>query len=168
MGPLEKYFHIIAARNCPLYAVGNRFKLSGIGFECMDKKPICLFLARSISEIVISSLNRQKANRTKPTSGEYNCPGCSGLIKFMAEDEKQYQTQHMRMLAALERRKQMDQVGSMISLLSTFSFFQALEEDSLKEIISSTSMRKYEPGQTLLLRGQPGTHVRFHRPFCYR
>ena len=160
MGPLEKYFHIITARNCPLYSAGNRFKLSGIGFECLDKKPVCLFLARTISEIAVSSLDSEKAaDKAKRGSGDFNCPGCSGLIKFTAEDEKQYQTPHMRMLAAVDRRRQMDQVGSMISLLSSFSFFQALEEDSMKEIVSSTSMRKYAPGQTLLLRGQPSTHL---------
>ncbi len=65
----------------------------------------------------------------------------------------------MQLLATAERRKQMEQVGSILNLLTNFSFFQALEEDSLKEIISSTAMRKYTPGQTILLRGQPGTSM---------
>jgi len=160
MGPLDKYFHIIATRNCPLYSTGDRFKLSGIGFECIDRKPICIFLARTISEIAVSSLNKEKREmKAKKAPNELNCPGCTGLIKFTAEDDKEFQTPHMRMLALAERRQQMEQIGSMITLLSTFSFFQALEEDSLKEIISFTSMRKFAPGQTVLLRGQAGTNM---------
>jgi CRP/FNR family cyclic AMP-dependent transcriptional regulator len=160
MGFLEKYFHIVTTRNCPLYDTGNRFKLSGIGFECLEKKPVCLFLAKTISEIAVFSLDEAKPSvKPKPGNQEYNCPGCSGFIKFSAEDDKHYATPHMQMLAAAERRKQMDQMGSIINLLSSFSFFQALEEDSLKEIISCTTLRKYQPGQTVLLRGQNGTSM---------
>lgn len=160
MGLLEKYFHIITTRNCPIYETGNRFKLSGLGFESVDRKPVCLFLARTISEIAMTSLDENKrGNKLGIEAKEFNCPGCSGLIKFSAEDDKGFQTPHMQLLAAAERRRQMEQFGSMISLLSTFSFFKALEEDSLKDIISSTSMRKYPKGQTVLLRGQQGASM---------
>lgn len=160
MGLLEIYFRIITTRNCPLYETGNRFKLSGLGFSSLDKKPICLFLARSISEIAMASLDEEKKdNNAKMQGGEYNCPGCSGLIKFSAEGDKGYQTPHMQLLATAERRKQMQQLGSILNLLTSFSFFQALEEDSLKEIISSTEMRKYMAGQTILLRGQAGASM---------
>lgn len=143
-----------------MYEAGNRFKLSGLGLSSLEKKPVCLFLARSIAEIAMASLDEGKKDaKAKKQGGEYNCPGCSGLIKFSAEDDKGFQTPHMQLLATAERRKQMQQVGSILNLLTNFSFFQALEEDSLKEIISSTAMRKYAPGQTILLRGQPGTSM---------
>lgn len=158
MGLIEIYFQIITTRNCPFYEAGNRFKLSGLGFTSLERKPICLFLAKSVSEIAMTSLNgEKKEKKAKSQGGEHNCPGCSGLVKFRGEDDGGYQTPHMRMLASAERRKEMHQVGSVLHLLSNFSFFQALDEDSLKEIISSTAMRKYIPGQTILLRGQPGT-----------
>ncbi len=57
---LEIYFQIITTRNCPMYEAGNRFKLSGLGFSSLDKKPICLFLAKSISEIAMTSLDEEK------------------------------------------------------------------------------------------------------------
>ena len=160
MASLEKYFHIITTRNCPMYETGNRFKLSGLGFESLEKKPVCLFLARSISEISVTSPEEDKsADTEKKQAKEFNCPGCSGLVKFSIEDNKGYQTQHMQLLASAERRRQMQQYGSMISFLSNFSFFKAMEENSLKEIISSTTIRQYPRGQTVLLRGQQGSSM---------
>lgn len=160
MGFLEKYFHIITTRNCPLYDKGNRFKLSGVGFECLEKKPVCLFLAKTISEIAVFSLDETKPiGKPKHANQEYNCPGCSGFIKFSAEEDKHYATPHMQILAAAERRRQMNQTGSIINLLSSFPFFQALDEDILKEIVFYTTLRKYQPGQTVLLRGQNGTNM---------
>lgn len=160
MASLEKYFHIITTRNCPMYETGNRFKLSGLGIESLEKKPVCLFLSKSISEIVMTATDEDKSeDKTKKQAREFNCSGCSGLIKFSAEENKGYQTQHMQLLAAAERRRQMEKYGSMISFLSNFSFFKAMEENSLKEIIASTSIRQYAKGQAVLMRGQQGANM---------
>lgn len=152
MALLDRHFTIVDVRNCPMYGKGDLFTLKGLALHFGNDKPTCLFLARSITETILTEIENKETMKNR----EYNCPGCSGLIKFVAEGSQKYRTMHMQMLAAAERRRRMQQMGPLVGLLSTFSFFRALEEDSLKEIIDCTVMRKFEAGETILRRGQPG------------
>lgn len=152
MSLLDRHFTITETRNCPMYGKGDRFTLNGLALQFDEAKPTCLFLARSLTETILTEIEDKDAIRNR----EYNCPGCSGLIKFVAEGSRKYRTIHMQMLAAAERRRRMQQMGPLVGLLSTFSFFRALEEDSLKEIIDCTVMRRFEAGETILRKGQPG------------
>ncbi len=157
MGFLERQFIIAEARNCPLYRQGERFSLSGISFFPPARKPACLLLVRTLSSILLDDTEVDSAAKAKGRS--YNCTGCTGIIKFTSTGQRQFFTQHMQMVAAAEQRKKLERFGSLVGMLAKFSFFRALDEQSLKDIIACAVMRTFPAGATILRRNQPGKYL---------
>lgn len=165
---LEAQFKIIDAKDCPLYEEGEEFSLSGVALQPPPGKPACLFLAREITEIVVEKMEAaaDSGPGAKPQEGkkpkkEFNCSGCTGLIKFVHVQETKFYTPQMRMLAAVENREQSRKMGSLFSMMNTFSFFRTLEEGSLKDIFSCLAMETFPAGKVILHRGHPGRHLYF-------
>lgn len=166
---LEAHFKIIGARDCPLYAEGEEFRLSGVALHPPAAKPTCLFLAREVTAIVVEKmeadashdLREREDKRERREKKEFNCSGCSGLIKFTYVEEAKFYTPQMRMLAAAENRHQSRRMGSLFSLMNTFSFFQVLEEESLKAIFSCLIMKNFRAEEFILHRGHPGHYLYF-------
>ncbi|RJX26902.1 MAG: DUF4388 domain-containing protein [Desulfurivibrio sp.] len=163
---LEAQFKIVSARDCPLYAEGEEFRLSGVALHPPAGKPACLFLAREITEIVVEKMGSDSIavlseKRGKKDKKEFNCSGCSGLIKFAYVEESKFYTPQMRMLAAAENREQSREMGPLFSLMNTFSFFQTLEEESLKDIFSCLAMKNFRPDELILHRGHAGRYLYF-------
>jgi CRP/FNR family cyclic AMP-dependent transcriptional regulator len=163
---LEAQFKIISAKDCPLYTEGEEFRLSGVALHPPAGKPACLFLAREITEIVIEKMGADSTpglgeKKEKKDKKEFNCSGCSGLIKFAYIEETKFYTPQMRMLAAAENREQSRKMGPLFSMMNTFSFFQTLEEDSLKDIFSCLTMKNFRADEMVLHRGHPGRYLHF-------
>jgi len=163
---LEAQFKIISAKDCPLYTEGEEFRLSGVALHPPAGKPACLFLAREITEIVVEKMGADSTpglseKKEKKDKKEFNCSGCSGLIKFAYIEETKFYTPQMRMLAAAENREQSRKMGSLFSMMNTFSFFQTLEEDSLKDIFSCLTMKNFRPDEMVLHSGHPGRYLYF-------
>ncbi|OKY76871.1 MAG: hypothetical protein BM485_02065 [Desulfobulbaceae bacterium DB1] len=163
---LEAQFRIVDAKDCPLYAEGEEFSLSGVALHPPPGKPACLFLAREITAIVVEKMEADSGSATKnqeekKSRKEFNCSGCTGLIKFAYIQETKFFTPQMRMLAAVESRDQSRKMGSLFSMMNTFSFFQTLEEESLKDIFSCLTLENFPAGKIILHRGHPGRYLYF-------
>ncbi len=156
MGILERQFIIAEARNCPMYRQGDRFSVSGIAFLPPSRKPACLLLARSLSTAL---LDDPEATGSAATTRSYNCPGCTGVVKFSTSGSRRFLTPHMQMLAAVDARRKLERFGSLVGMLAKFSFFQALDDQSLKEIIACAQMRSFAPGSVILRRNEPGKRL---------
>jgi len=152
MSLLETFFTISEVRSCPLYAIRDNFTFTGIALIPPRNKPTCVFLARIMTEIVLGNMETEVANPGRSERREFNCPGCTGLVKLEIT-EKRYQTLHMKMLATAERRQRSENAGSMVGLFSTFPFFQALDAKSLKDIITCLVKRDYQAGAVILKKG---------------
>ncbi len=100
-------------------------------------------------------------NKRKKDKKEFNCSGCSGLIKLAYVEEAKFHTPQMRMLAAIENRNQSREMGPLVGLMNTFSFFEMLDEESLKEIFSCLVMRNFQTDEIILHRGHPGRYLYF-------
>lgn len=159
MSVLELEFIITWVRECPLYDLNDRFKLDGVALSFPKKKPACLFLSRVITEIVIENMDSAVSGRLEIAGREFSCPGCTGIIKFAYSEEKKYHTVQMALLAAADKRKQGQEISSLVSLLGSFSFFQALDEESLKDVTSCLKMHSFRPGEFILRRGETGKHL---------
>ena len=157
MDLLEANFGIMEARNCPMYEVGDSFALHGLSFMPPEDKPACLFLAKGLADILLNYLDHQ-AKGEDALLKEYNCPGCTGIIKFGPFDSSnpQFLTPHMHMVAAAEVRKKAVQSDSLLEMLSTFSFFQAMEKGHLREIAERLQQKQYDAGQIIVQKGKPG------------
>ena len=156
MDLLEANFGIVKARNCPMYKTGDSFALLGLSLYPPEGKPACLFLAKGLADILLQYLD--KASSGGKLEKEYNCPGCTGIIKFGPIDSSnpEFLTPHMQMLAAAEVKEKSLQSESLLEMLSTFSFFQAMEKGHLKEIIDRLQQKLYSSGQVIVQKGKPG------------
>jgi CRP-like cAMP-binding protein len=157
MSLLEAEFIITAANDCPMYEVDDVFSLSGLALTFPHEKPTCLFLTKEITEILVSGkLDSKDESQEKR---EYNCSGCRGVVKFRVAEERKYQTQQMRMLAAAESKEQKRSLGPLENMLNTFSFLQVLDEESMKVIMEYLSMHNYIADEIVLQEGNPGKNL---------
>lgn len=159
MGLLEAAFEITAANNCPLYKKGDDFTLSGSGLRPPAEKPVCLFLATEISKLIGGRINTESNTEAPFAGSSFNCGGCSGLAQFKHVSQKKYQTIQMQLLAAAKEKKEARKITGIAGLLSNFPMFQAFSENNLKDIVSSLTMKKYNPDKFILHKGQPGKHI---------
>ena len=116
-----------------MYEVEDAFSVSGISLQPPKGKQTCLFLAKGLAEILSQNPSSQKKGPEAALKKEYNCPGCTGIIKFAHVDDRasQYLTPQMRMIAAAEKKEQAHVSSSLVQVLSTFSFFSILDDDHL-------------------------------------
>ncbi len=143
-----------------MYQVEEVFSVSGLSLLPPEGKPACLFLAKGLADILLQYLSSKKKG-PEALKDEYNCPGCTGIIKFgpMEDSGGKYLTPQMRMLAAAEKKEHALESGSLVDMLGTFSFFSALEGEHLKEIIDYFKQDTIPSGKVILHKGRPGKHL---------
>lgn len=159
MGVLDAQFVITASRSCPLYAVGDRFDLSGVAFSTPKNKPACLFLARVITENIVADIHPEETGGNRRPRKEFNCSGCTGVIKLAIVEEGDILPKKRQELIAEEQREEAKKIGTLASLLSSFALFQALEEDTIQDVCARLSLKKYSPDEVILMQGLPGKHL---------
>ena len=82
MKVFDAVFIVQEEKNCPLYQVGEYFRLSEKTFSCPENKEVCLILVRDMTELLFRFLQEQPVDFEKHRSTIFNCSGCRGLIKF--------------------------------------------------------------------------------------
>lgn len=159
MGFPKISFRIIENRSCPLYAYGDTLKLSGIAIPLTSGtensfittsiisypagKNICKILNSDLSKLVI-----QYERGDKIPVCMISCSGCTGTIKIEHSTEN--------LLVKEGKDTLTDELGSIIHLLSSFSFFKNIEEKHLDTVISYFRLNKYEPGEIVIKKGDTG------------
>ena len=157
MSLIETQFVITVANDCPMYSIDDEFSLAGLALTVPPDKATCLFLAREITEILVTEdLNSPKLIEEKT---QFNCSGCTGLIKFRFAEEKKYHTPQMRMLAAMESEEQRRSLGTLENMLNTFSFLKVLDEESLQVIIKYLFMNDFGLEEIIIQEGHPGKNL---------
>jgi CRP-like cAMP-binding protein len=77
-----------------------------------------------------------------------SCSGCTGSIKLEHSKEDRLAKNGDTTLA--------DEFGSMMHLLSSFSFFKTIDEKHLNTVVSYFKLMKFEPGNIVIRKGDPG------------
>ncbi|MDM8550569.1 cyclic nucleotide-binding domain-containing protein [Desulfobacterales bacterium HSG2] len=137
-------FKVIEDRNCPLYKKGGEFKLSGDVLTLPCERIVCLTLAGNIRSL-------SKYGNPEEHYNTFYCNGCTGYIKLEYSERKEP--------AARESATDVNDVGTIASLLSDFSFFRSLEDDDICELVSYLKLRKCDKGETIVKKGDPGTDL---------
>ena len=75
-------FRIISEKNCPLYQAGEHLQLSEKTIGCPEGKEVCLILVRDMTQLLFTFLKQQPFDSNNHLESQFNCSGCSGLIKF--------------------------------------------------------------------------------------
>ncbi len=157
---LEAHFSIREVRDCPMYRVQELFSLSGLALVPPHGRPACLFLAKGLADILLQYLDSRK-DGVEDLQKSYNCPGCTGIIKFgpVADSGGEYLTPEMRKLTSVAQHGETLESDALVEMLGTFSFFQALESDHLREIVEHLRQVIFDPGQEILKKGIVGRHL---------
>lgn len=137
---------VIGAHECPLYRVGDELRLTGTALIAYPLgKPTCIILAVDINQVLKKYEGDEKFPRYR-----FDCSGCTGLIKL--EYRKPASPK------PCESTRKGTDIGAVMDLLNQFAFFRALEQEQLRELLSFIRMKKYDKGETILRKGEPGRH----------
>ncbi|OQX28421.1 MAG: hypothetical protein BWK80_00225 [Desulfobacteraceae bacterium IS3] len=146
MNDSESIIKVIGEDNCPVYKINDEFKLSGKSLFPPQEKPVCLILAGDIMAALIKFEGVSNTSRSI-----FDCSGCSGLIRFEYIREK---TGQKDMFMPLIRQE--NYIGAVVNLLGSFSIFKNLNEEEIKDIVSFLRLDKFDRGDIILKKGEPG------------
>lgn len=165
MNQPEAVFKIIEENNCPLYEMGDFFKLSGKALLLKNKKektfittsvirmppdkPACRILVEDITAVLIKYENMNSVHRCV-----LNCSGCSGIIRLEYKKEAAKENE-----ALPEIKKYDNDINALVSLLYIFPIFQTLDEEDIEQIVPMLKMKKFAEGKDILKKGDPGTNL---------
>jgi CRP-like cAMP-binding protein len=161
----EAIFKITEENNCPLYGMGDEFKLSGKSLLLKTKKdektfittsvikmpsgkPVCRILIEDLTSVLIKCENMDTLERYV-----LNCGGCSGLIRLeynRGEENAPVQRNH---------KKPEDDINALVGLLYIFPIFQSLEEHDIEKIVPLLKMKKFPEGAAVIRKGEPGSNL---------
>ncbi len=151
MSSSEDFFEIIEDNNCPLYELGDQFKLSGIVLSFPKDKPTCITLVGDIKEILILCKN-DDARRENAPKYSFDCSGCTGTIWLEYRREK-------READEKAAKREDSDLSSTANLLRNFSIFQALEEHHIKSLVAFLKLKEFGKGETVIKKGEPGVNL---------
>jgi CRP/FNR family transcriptional regulator, cyclic AMP receptor protein len=159
MGFPKVLFRIVENRSCPLYQYSDVFELSGIAIPLTgdsensfittsivkypNERKICKILNGDLSKIVI-----QYERADKIPVCMISCSGCTGFIKLEHSKDELFFNNEGSSLS--------DELGSMVHILSSFSFFKNIEEKHLETVISYFKLTKFKVGDIVIRKGDPG------------
>ena len=159
----QAVFKIIESAQCPYYARGDVFVLSGnaLLLELQhDKsfvttaivhppvnKQTCRVLVADITRILI-----QHGSVNRITGSVAECSGCSGKVKF--ESVRREVPAAQKGLDARTRN-----IDGIADLLSNFSIFQSLDKNDIKDVVSFLRVKKYPRDSLVLKKGAPAQNL---------
>ncbi len=147
MGFPKVFIRIIGTDECPLYKVGDEFKLSGQSLLSPYGKAACLILVRDITDVLIKYECVEHDSRYV-----FDCSGCTGIARLEYNKETD----------ALDRKneeKDRGEVYAIASSLSNYSFFQTFDEEGIRQLISMLKTAQHKAGEIILRKGEPGKNL---------
>jgi len=154
-------FVVKEEEGCPVYNVGEEFKVEDMGLTVPEAKPVCLKLAQTIIEATSSSRKQSFERFTQQgiRKVKFECGGCAGIIRFEFKKEKGFATLQMKLLAEAEQRERMKHMDRFFDLLRVMDVFEPLDDDSLRDLSALLKLKEYGPNKVVLKKGDPGTSL---------
>lgn len=152
-------FIITEERSCPIYNVGEEFKVENLGLTVPNGKPACLMMVRELIKAVAETQSFERFTQHGVKKVKFECGGCSGLIRFEFKKEKEFATLQMKLLATAEQRSRMRHLDKFYDILRKLEIFEPLDEDSLRDLSSQLKVKEYGTNKIVLKKGDPGTNL---------
>ncbi len=158
MNAMDAYdysFIVIVNNNCPLYKIGDEFKLSGRALSLMGKAT-CMTLMEDIRQILQQYEFSEKARSPQADVIRlFNCSGkktgCEAAIRVRYQREKR-----LNASAVAKRQKEYAIVAKE---LKNFPIFSKLTESQIKDIVSYFRFKQFAKGQIILNKNEPGVKL---------
>lgn len=149
-------FQIVEDKNCPLYELKDYLQLSDKALVPPQGKPVCLILAREMTELLFALIGQ--SSDTRDYDKLFSCSGCSGLIKFkMTKGKEESREEDSAMPLILGTAP--DLPPELVDSLENMDIFQGVDKENLASIFSYFSYKKFAPGEKLFRKGEEGRNV---------
>jgi len=142
-------FEIVENNNCPLYSLGECFRLTDKSFAAPENKEACLILVREVTGLLFGFIDEHTSGTLETNRVLYDCSGCSGLIKFrIARDIR-------ALKPATEEHVLSSKKQTLLSQVLGCSLFRAVPPRHLTEILDNFREEIVKKGCTLVTKGEP-------------
>jgi len=154
-------FIITEERSCPVYNVGEEFKIEQDALTVPEGKSVCLVLMRELMKALGQNEKKsmQRFSPVGPQRVKFECGGCNGMIRFEFKKEKDFATLQMKLLAAAEQKARMRHLDRFYDVLRRLDIFEPLNEDSLRDLSGQLQLKEFEVNKIVLKKGEPGTSL---------
>ena len=152
-------FIVTEERACPIYNVGEEFKVEQMALTVPEGKPACLMMVRELMKAVADKKSMERFSPYGLKKVKFECGGCTGLIRFEFKKEKDFATLQMKLLAAAEQKARMRHLDKFYDLLRGIEIFEPLNEDSLRDLSAQLQLKEFDANKIILKKGEPGTSL---------
>lgn len=168
MNSPEAIFKVIEDNECPLYKVGDIFKLVGKALfldyksektfittaviNVPEKSEPCRILVADITSILIEYGGLDKVPKYVT-----NCSGCSGTIRISYRNSKSAPEPEKK--AQQPPTKADKYTVKIAALLSNFSIFKSIREDKIRKLVPLLRLVKVKQGEFVIKQGDPGRNL---------
>lgn len=152
-------FIITEERNCPIYNVGEEFKVEQMGLTVPEGKAACLMMVRELIKAVAEKKSMERFSPFGQQRVKFECGGCTGLIRFEFKKEKDFSTLQMKLLAVAEQKARMRHLDRFYDILRKLEIFEPLNEDSLRDLSAQLQLKEFAANKIVLKKGEPGTSL---------
>ncbi len=142
-------FEVVEDNNCPLYEVGECFRLTERSFSPPGKKEVCLILVREMTELLFVLLGEPGEFTADGAEKRYSCSGCTGLIKFRQVPATDNDVDEPA--AVTLNPEQQALFGKIIEC----PLFRAVEPRHLQEMMGCFREQRLRKGRILIRKGEP-------------
>jgi CRP-like cAMP-binding protein len=152
-------FIITEERSCPIYNVGEEFKVENDALTVPEAKPACLMMVR---ELMKADAEKQSLERFSPSGVKkfkFECGGCVGLIRFEFKKAREFATLQMKLLAVAEQRARMRHLDKFYDVLRKLDIFEPLDENNLRDLSAQLQLKEFSENKIILKKGDPGTSL---------
>ena len=146
--PSPPVFEIIRNYGCPLYGLGEEFRLSDNVFFPPYNKPPCLILVKDLMKIIDKNPSgKQKEESPADSDPEtiFTCGGCKGKIEFSYKEEL--------------FGKDDNYISVLLKLLSRFPIFDGIDKDDIRNVASLLKLDRFAEGDFILKQGDFGRYL---------
>lgn len=155
----DAIFIVIEERSCPIYNVGEEFKVENFSLSVPPHKPGCLFLAQVIANIVTSKEGYGAVPKFGGLKPKFDCGGCEGLIHFEFKKERDFATPQMKLLNETEERRRRQHLDNFFGVLRNLDLFESLDDDTLSDLTMLLEMRSIPLGKVVIKKGDAGSNL---------
>jgi CRP-like cAMP-binding protein len=152
-------FVVTEERTCPIYNVGEEFKVEKNALTVPEAKPACLILAQELIKAVSEKKSLERFSSQGIKKVTFDCGGCIGLIRFEYKKERDFATLQMKLLAVAEQRARMRHLDKFYDVLRELEIFEPLDEDSLRDLSGLLQLKEFNANKVVLRKGDPGTSL---------
>lgn len=143
-------FIIIDSADCPVYRIGDEFRLTERALRLPNHKPACLTLMSDMAE-ALNTYEKMKQYKLDTGSGHlFNCTGyktgCTGSVRLAHQNEA-----NSNLIKPTDR-----EIQGIVNVLTTFSIFKNLVPFELKEIVTYFRVKNYRSGEMIIHQGDTG------------